>query len=719
MKAFTWTTSGIMAGLQLQNDDKLGQVVFLGESGRGRRYEKIGLARRNPAEVLDGRVLEAQPVKITLPPKDGKPEKIFFILEKSTAATTNVLVRINSYGGYVRGGAGGWQTAVGQPETVVKAYGAFGDAGRVGNWDDGLVVMHPGDVIKIHPSRTWGYGDSALWLDESGQLQTASWQDYETMSAIQKVEAIVETEEKPQELKFIANQMSCFSFTGSKIEAGLSLTKGAASMSLQLGEKGRGRKLVEIPFLGEEAKSLTAAAVVELNNNIFGLVQSENIEPAAYLVRVSTRCGYTRRGNGSWEIWKGNPVLITEGHGADGDAGGIGHWDDGLFILHEGDVIYVRPSGDGPNYAVFVKNGKVQAEPWISWKVEDSKNDPTFYVNKGIAPWGHVPADWIGRVVITKVMGERSMCGGSMIPTYEDRETGEVVSNNPLVLNLGWDGRDYHEMAVTRALWVVLTDKEVRQLKGEEADKRQLLRNEAEKLQSQAAMVTKQSFFKLAAASLRENVEKIAQPQNFDIMPTEGWYDSLASWTETAKKTLETLAAVEEELKALEQSQNSGQILVDFGGHFRVMGATSNAQYWVIKTDGTEREPDEVNYRKRYTSEGWKSWRLVGPEELAISWFKPCTAASHEFIINKLPEAGCTAEQLVMVKKLETEIDDRFRGSLGMSGTVSPEIGLGWNLGEHQEEVKADVAVPKNNETVDLAQVDFSEFFGGSAKVRK
>jgi len=714
MKTYTWTTNELANGLQVQADEKLGQIVFLGEAGRGRRYEKIGLARHNPAEILNGRVLEAQLIKITLPAKDGKPEKSFFVFEKPRMDTQDIIVRINSYGGYIRGAYGSWQTIVGQPETLVKAHGAFGDAGRIGNWDDGLVVMHPGDVIKIHPSRTWGHGDSALWLDETGKLQTATWQDYETMMAIHEAEAIIANAGgKP----IVAGQMPCFSFSGGEITSGLKLEKGAAGMAVRLGEEGRGRKLVEIPAVEETSAVLTAAAVVDLGKEIFGLIQFEESEPNAYLMRICTRCGYTRRGDGSWQIWKGAPTVITEGHGADGDAGGIGRWADGLFILHEGDVIYVRPSGDGPSYAVFVKDGKVQAETWISWKVEDAKRNPSFYVSKGAAPWGHVPAEWIGRIVTTKVMGERCMSGGHMVPAYEDQETGELISTEPFILNLGWDGQDRHDVTVNSALWVVLTDKKVRRLEGEEAEKRRLLREEAESLHNQLMAITKQGFFRLAEANLRSNVEELAQPQNFDVIPTVGWYNSLTAWVEKAKKILGEIIVAEEDLKALERRQNSGEILVDFGGHFRTMGSTGNAQYWVIKGDGTEREPDEVNYRKRYTSEGEKKWRLVDPEELAISWFKAYTAANHEFIVNKIPQGGCTPEQLATIKRLEAEISQKFHGAVGLSGKVSPAIGKGWNLGETKPEPVASTSV-ENDEKVNLTEVDFSQFFGGCV-VRK
>jgi len=681
MKSYSWTVGGLSVGLKVQTDEKLGQIVFLGEEGRGRRYEKVSLSRRNPADIENGCVINADPIKITLSAKEGKPEKSFYVLERSVKATRNVLMRINSYGGYIRGGHGQWSDVAGKPELLVSGYGAFGDAGRIGNWDDGLVVMHPGDVIRIHLSRTWGYGDSALWIDEAGVPKTVSWQDYETMMAIHEAEAIIaDAEQKSQGLEIIAGQMQCFSFRGGEIVSGIKLDKGSLGAAIRLGEEGRGRKIVEIPVVKFEAEeAVNWAAVANIGNGMFGLVKSQKAEPNSCLVRICTRQGYTRRGNGSWKLWKGNPILVTKGSGADGDAGRIGNWDDGLFILHEGDVIFVRPSGDGPDYALFVKNSKVEVEDWLKWKIRDAERDPDFYVAKGTAPWGHVPSKWIGQIVTTIEMGGYAMSGGDIIPCFQERETGELISVEPFVLNLGWDGCDRHDVTFHSALWVSLTDKKARRLEGDEADKRKLVRNEAEMLRNKAITMSAQSYFGLVETNLRSDVQKLIANESLDTMPTEGW-SSLTSWVKEAKDVLEKFTRIEEELKTLEQRQSTGEILVDFGGHFRVMGATGNAQYWVIKPDGSEREPDEVSFRKQYTSEGEKKWRLIGPGELAISWFKAYTAANHGFTINKLPQGGCTPEQLATINRLELEISSCWEGARGFSGKVSPSIGDGWGL---------------------------------------
>jgi len=155
------------------------------------------------------------------------------------------------------------------------------------------------------------------------------------------------------------------------------------------------------------------------------------------------------------------------------------------------------------------------------------------------------------------------------------------------------------------------------------------------------------------------------------------------------------------------------------------MGAAGQCQYWVIQPDGAERDPDEVEYRKRYTAEGSKTWRLVGPGELAISWSKGNTAANHEFIVDKLPAGGCTAEQLATIERLEREINERFDGAVGMSGTISPGIGKGWGLGfkpsskPNTKPTSEPVLTSENAEPISPSKVDLSKLFGGSAKVRR
>lgn len=159
---------------------------------------------------------------------------------------------------------------------------------------------------------------------------------------------------------------------------------------------------------------------------------------------------------------------------------------------------------------------------------------------------------------------------------------------------------------------------------------------------------------------------------------SKGW----TVWVE--EKDTETLATLFKKGVNSEKSENVAGTLTNFGGHYRIMGATNNSQYWVVSADGSLREPDEDigrGYAQKYKgSEGDKRWDIVAAHELAISWSKSFTAAAHVFTINKLPGGGLTSEQVSTVERLELEISSRFEGVSGCSGRLSPSIEDGWGL---------------------------------------
>jgi hypothetical protein len=181
-----YTVSGdcrLQEGIQTTKDEKFGQIVFLGESGRGRTYQKVGLFKKNPAVVNDkGLILNTHPVKIT--PDKEKPEKFFVVLAKPEGNQNDdrVLVRINTDVVYTRGCVGRWETISGQPQDLVKGQGAHGDAGRTAQWYDGLVVMKPGDVIKVIPDGGYKTGVYALFFEDK-KLTLLPCEEYEAMTA--------------------------------------------------------------------------------------------------------------------------------------------------------------------------------------------------------------------------------------------------------------------------------------------------------------------------------------------------------------------------------------------------------------------------------------------------------------------------------------------------------------------------------------------------------
>ena len=188
MKCFTVNGERLHAGIYTTKDEKLGTVVFLGEAGRGRQYQKVALFRKAPAEVdKDGRIFDAHPIKIT--PDKTIEDRFFYALAKPNNNTDNrVLVRIDTGVVYTRGSNGHWSTKAGEPITLIKGYGAHGLAGRTASWDDGLVVMKPGDVVRVVPDGGHKTGIYALFFNQSGTLSFMPWNDYEAMTAVESAE---------------------------------------------------------------------------------------------------------------------------------------------------------------------------------------------------------------------------------------------------------------------------------------------------------------------------------------------------------------------------------------------------------------------------------------------------------------------------------------------------------------------------------------------------
>lgn len=478
MRCFNWQNGKLTTGLSLTSDEKLGQIVFLGEQGRGRQFEKIGLDRRNPAEVTNGRVLEASPRKVVLPAGNGKPEKTFYVLERAKANEGwNVLVRVRTLSVYLKNGNGGWSVIAGKPEVLIEGHGAFGDAGRVGSWRDGLIQMKPGDVLSVSPTRAIeGISTFALWVDEEGNPKTATWAEYKNLRAVAKVEALAaDPKVGPNALKIAFGQMLAYTYVGrGEIQPGIAVKKGVTGPCVVLGEEGRGRRKTEVPFIGkppmvpcpyrgeESGASRSIPTVGGWDNpiltcgacgivmprtgaphydeahrcpvhpndgqvlstlletgvsilsekqtparyngdkstveRIYGLTQTMQTEPGIVLVRVQPMTSVHRQYMRT-ETLRGEPVCLAQGIFAGGDAGATGSVDDTLWVLRPGDAMVIGSGFDKKLRVIENIAGRVQTSTWTDWEIADGKANPAAYVAQGKAPWGHVPAEWIGRIV--------------------------------------------------------------------------------------------------------------------------------------------------------------------------------------------------------------------------------------------------------------------------------------------------------------------------------
>jgi len=153
MKCFT----GSVPGIKTIPDQFLGQVVSLGEAGRGRELTKVKLDSRNPPIVLDGNIHEAGIMEF----EAGGRKRHALIAGKS--GDTRALVVTCAGTCYTRGTSGSSSAYWGNPVRVTGGYGAFGDAGRLGTWDHSLWILAADDAVVVLPSGGHKVTPYVLW----------------------------------------------------------------------------------------------------------------------------------------------------------------------------------------------------------------------------------------------------------------------------------------------------------------------------------------------------------------------------------------------------------------------------------------------------------------------------------------------------------------------------------------------------------------------------
>lgn len=185
MKTFTWHLGRLTEGLELREVERFGPALVLGERGRGRWQEVIALDRKSPPVVTNGRVLDCEARTIALPARDGRPERKFVVLTATENPSSSALVRVSTEWVYTRGSRGRVEVMHGDVQVIARGNGAHGAAGRVGSWEDVLLVIPPGGEIFIRPEG--GYKTTAyrLWVEADGRVDAASDIDRDRMLALE------------------------------------------------------------------------------------------------------------------------------------------------------------------------------------------------------------------------------------------------------------------------------------------------------------------------------------------------------------------------------------------------------------------------------------------------------------------------------------------------------------------------------------------------------
>jgi hypothetical protein len=136
--------------------------VSLGESGRGRKLTTIPC----PKEF---KYLEPGLTKT------GKPRL------NSSSSDKGWIARVSTSGAYIRGARGNVSVPthlLGEFNVIAKGYGAFGDAGRTGTWDDLIFsTLLEEFILRVKPSR----GDAYLLVFSNGKVTRLSFPEADAL----------------------------------------------------------------------------------------------------------------------------------------------------------------------------------------------------------------------------------------------------------------------------------------------------------------------------------------------------------------------------------------------------------------------------------------------------------------------------------------------------------------------------------------------------------
>lgn len=188
MKTYTWRQGHLTEGIELREVDRFGLALMLGERGRGRWEEIVTLDRRSPPVVTNGRVLDCEARTIALTARDGREARKFSVLTAAeNPSSSSAIVRVSTEWVYTRGSVGRVKILHGDVQIVARGNGAHGIAGRIGSWDDLLLIVPPGGEILIRPEgghKTTAY---RLWVEADGRVDAASDVDRDRMIAVGSV----------------------------------------------------------------------------------------------------------------------------------------------------------------------------------------------------------------------------------------------------------------------------------------------------------------------------------------------------------------------------------------------------------------------------------------------------------------------------------------------------------------------------------------------------
>lgn len=178
MKLFTFRYGKLTQGITETTHEHLGRVLRLGERGRG-RWEALVTIHRDLPDPFD----ECHPIVRERIVNDHPVQAV--LLVPARAPHNDVLVRVCTDGPYTRHTYGVVKHRAGIATRLAHGWGAAGDAGRLGTWDDDLWQLSPDALLDVKLFGGSKSGRYALFV-RNAQPVAMRWEEYEIMQTLQE-----------------------------------------------------------------------------------------------------------------------------------------------------------------------------------------------------------------------------------------------------------------------------------------------------------------------------------------------------------------------------------------------------------------------------------------------------------------------------------------------------------------------------------------------------
>lgn len=148
MKCFSYHDGEVTTGFQVSQDDKLGNIVFLGQDGKGGRFEKIAVDSSNPVQIKNGLIEYAKFRPFYVNKKNYRRK--YILLSDPSLSRDVVFLRVNTSTPDKGKTRGSWFSVNGNPKKIAEAFGCYNGNGP--RFSDDLITMNHDDTITIIPA---------------------------------------------------------------------------------------------------------------------------------------------------------------------------------------------------------------------------------------------------------------------------------------------------------------------------------------------------------------------------------------------------------------------------------------------------------------------------------------------------------------------------------------------------------------------------------------